>query len=155
MNPAEVGDIVENSGKYVNYLKNFGVDLGNLSKDKNYYFIDYKNTGKSLENFKCILTKLGVSGENIRVMSIDDVFQEANLAKENSKFLSEFIPYYLRGQNLKREFSPIPKLDYFKLNDVEKISTNYFNNKCHESMIVALARLYDSMKNPQKYKMNF
>lgn len=99
--------------KYFDYMKKIGLDPEKMKNSgKQYLFIDYTSSGRSLKIFEDLLRhkKAGYNLPNVKFISLQNLIEACKPSnKEELNFISEFLQKYIHKSALK-EYSPIFKL---------------------------------------------
>ncbi len=109
------GSILKNPqlSKYFDYLKKMGLDPEKMKNSgKQYIFVDYSSTGRSLRIFEELLRnkKIGYNLPNVKFVSLQDLMESCKPSSmEEINFMMDFLKNYVHNPRLK-DFSPIFKL---------------------------------------------
>ena len=109
----------EKFGEYLKKLKAYGMDFAKMDKRTDYIFVDYTSSGQSLKNFKRLLELRGLTSENTKFISLQDVVAKGlETGQYDRSFIERFMKHKIHECRLKKNFSPIIKLP---ATEVEKL----------------------------------
>ncbi|MCR4880405.1 MAG: hypothetical protein K6A44_00415 [bacterium] len=141
---------------YLNYVKRFGFDIKNMNQDTTYIFTDYSSTGTSLRNFERLIRSRLPQNANCKFISLQKLARQGNLTPKEEIMIEDFETNILNCGYFKIQCSPIFKLDYTKLDEIEKTHQLFSGCWANKKFNILKLFFYDMLfKRDSKLKAKY